>query len=214
MIDETSEVVERFLRYANEEARRVVRRQEIGGIANFEDIAADSCLWAIASGVLGEWEQRGTVEDDERQLRALARKSVCFRALEAKRAARNPRRRFQRFFVNFNTDLPSDLFEVVDERQGDQPRSAHDARLRREAPEVTRITNAEQLPRLWSRWREIIAGLPEDVRPCVDLVLRERKTYKRAAEELGLRMSTVRMRVTRHRERIAHELGDDFRELM
>ena len=177
---------------------------------NHEDIAAEACAWACDSGVLDDWVVRGSEEEDERRLRKLARKSVWFRMMEAKRGYAEPERRFLLFYLG-NTEDGEPWFEVADDPDGGPAGSSStDARLRKEAPEITEMMRAEQREALRERWAQIRADLPPGVADAAELVWCMDLSMKAAAKALGVSPSTVRMRLERHRGRIARQLGDDF----
>ena len=209
-------MIARFLQFTREAARKIVRDQEIGGVSNYEDIAAESCAWAIETGVLSRWEVRGDEDSNTRRLREMARKSVFLRMMQTKRNADNPVDSALPFSIIVDDD--GEGFHVIDE-SNPRNRSTHEdlqhrARRRREAPDVTEVEHAEQRQLLWQRWDQVLASLPENVRPCVNLLYREGNTYVEAADKLGLRPSTVRMRVERHRDSIRRQLGDEFLDLL
>ena len=59
------------------------------------------------------------------------------------------------------------------------------------------------------RVRRIVAGLPEDQRSVLALVTVDGRSYREAAESLGVPIGTVMSRLARARRRIAEALGDD-----
>ncbi len=59
------------------------------------------------------------------------------------------------------------------------------------------------------RVRRIVAGLPEDQRSVLGLVTIDGRSYREAAESLGIPVGTVMSRLARARRRIAEALGEE-----